>query len=690
MSPTRLDTDGAHPDVDREQAFLDHAYSCLDAMRQRAVYLKSVGYQGGDVGEGGPSADTVMQWDLDKQKRIDLLAEPSSALCFGRIDRRDGEQFYIGRRHVEDQDGNAVVTDWRAPVATPFYRATVADVMGLHLRRRFLVEGRLLVDLFDEDFDNPQTRDAGAYVLDPLLAEVERARTGEMRDIVATIQAEQDVIIRAPIEECIVVQGGPGTGKTAVGLHRAAYLLYEHRDLLERERLLIIGPNRIFLRYISQVLPSLGESASTQLTLDGLAGGRFRLRGEDGPETARLKGDARMAEVIRRAVLERIGPPKDDLRVDTGFGVVTLRSADVADLIDTALARSRPLNDSRNVVREQLVEMAWQAHLTRPTSDVGEWASFASAARASRNLKAAADKIWPALSAGDIVRRLYGNRSFARRVTAGLLTEEERELLYRKPASRVSEEPWTRADLALLDEADSLISGVQNKYGHVVVDEAQDLSALDLRMVARRSRKGSMTVLGDLAQATSPGAQSNWADAIAQLGATARLEELTVGYRVPAPVMDFANRLLPEAAPGLAPARSVRQRGSEPRLLAVDAGDRAGETVAEAERLLGAWTSVGLIAPTSLLAELTAALKDAGTPFVDGTRASALGDHLTLLPPASTKGLEFDAVVAVEPQRIVAEEPNGMRALYVVLTRAVQQLSVVHAEGLPRALDSRT
>jgi DNA helicase IV len=686
MSQPRADAISPHADVAGEQAFLDHAYACLAAMRGRAVYLKGVGYQGGDVGEGGPSADTVAQWDQDKQRRIDLLAEPQSALCFGRIDRRDGERFYVGRRHVEDAEGEPVVTDWRTPAATPFYRATIADPMGLHLRRRFLVEGRHLVDVFDEDFDGPNARDAGAYVPDPLLAEVERARTGEMRDIVATIQAEQDVIIRSPLEECIVVQGGPGTGKTAVGLHRAAYLLYEHREFLERERLLIIGPNRIFLRYISQVLPSLGETASIQLTIDGLTGGRIRLRGSDRPNVARLKGDPRMIDVVRRAVYERLAPPAADIRVGTSFGAVTLRAADVAATFESALGQARPLNESRGVVREQLVELAWRWHTAKPTSDISEWAAFVGAARASRDLKTALDKAWPPLTAAEVVRRLFGNRSALKRATAGVLTAEERDLLYRKPAARLSQEPWTPADLAVLDEADALISGTPTKYGHVVVDEAQDLSALELRMLARRSRRGSMTILGDLAQATAPASQTAWDDVVEHLGVKVRVEELTVGYRVPAPIMDFANQLLPEAAPDVTPATSVRSRGEAPQVIVVAEAARATRAAAEVAELASSWAAVGVVAPDSVLDEVAEALSAAGVPFANGRTAAALGDHVTLLPPTSTKGLEFDAVLVVEPGRIASEEANGTRLLYVALTRAVQHLCIVHAEPLPLAL----
>ena len=297
---------GNHLGLAEEQAHLDRAYVSLQRMRQRAEYLKDLGYMGGNVTEGGVETHDRQQWERDKQQRIELLTDRPGALCFGRIDRYSSQRWYIGRRHIEDEEGEPLVADWRAAVAIPFYRATVADPMGLDLRRRFLVESRHIVDIFDENLADPGAVEAGAYVPDPLLAEVGRGRTGSMRDIVATIQAEQDVIIRAPLDSCIVVQGGPGTGKTAVGLHRAAYLLYEHRSFFERERLLIVGPNRIFLRYISQVLPSLGEVASAQLTIEGLAGAKYQLCGPEPNGVARLKGDRLMAEVVHRAVFDNV------------------------------------------------------------------------------------------------------------------------------------------------------------------------------------------------------------------------------------------------------------------------------------------------------------------------------------------------------------------------------------------------
>ena len=682
-----------HPDLPGEQALLDHAYDCLGRMRRRAEDLKRLGYMGGNVTEGGVTPFDIQQWDRDRQERIDQLAEPDTALCFGRIDSAPTEpssapeRWYIGRRHVEAENGEALIADWRAPVAVPFYRATVADTMGLELRRRFLLEGRTLLDLFDEDLAHPSAKDAGAYVPDPLLAEITRGRTGEMRDIVATIAAEQDAIIRAPLETCVIVQGGPGTGKTAVGLHRAAFLLYEHRARLQRDGLLIVGPNRIFLRYIAQVLPSLGEEASIQVTIEGLAGVRFRLGATDSPTTARLKGDVRMAEVVRRAVFDQVTPPTADVRIRTSFGPVILTADDVADVIRNASSRSRRVGDGRNLVREQLVRLAWATHVARETSDVTKQDVFESDVRSSDEFKTLLDKAWPTVTASNALRRLFGNRSTLIRATEGLLSEEEAASLQKKVATKAGDQRWSRADLPLLDEAESLISGVRQTYGHVVVDEAQDLSAMEFRMIARRSIRGSMTVLGDLAQATAPGAQTDWLDAVSHLDADgAKVESLNVGYRVPEPIMSFANRLLPVIAPGLRPPRSVRLSGSAPMITRITEDQLLEVATAEVVRIADRWPLTAVVVPGSLRQMIGEAVAGAGVAFVDGSVAAALGDHVTLLEAAATKGLEFDAVIVVEPARIAAEVGGDLRVLYVALTRAVQELSIVHAEPLPAAL----
>jgi DNA helicase IV len=686
MSAAEVAT-GNHRELAQEQALLDRAYVCLERMRQRAAYLKELGYLGGNVTEGGVESHDLQQWERDKQHRVDQLTDRPGALCFGRIDRCSSQRWYIGRRHIEDEDGEPLVADWRAAVAIPFYRATVADPMGLDLRRRFLVESRQIVDIFDENLADPGAVEAGAYVPDPLLAEVGRGRTGSMRDIVATIQVEQDVIIRAPLESCIVVQGGPGTGKTAVGLHRAAYLLYEHRSFFERERLLIVGPNRIFLRYISQVLPSLGEVASAQLTIEGLAGVKYQLDGPEPVATARLKGDRRMAEVLHRAVLDNVSIPSGDVEIRTSFGTVTLTAPDLAAVVSAVLGRCNRYSDGRQILRRQLVELAWETHVAKSTSDITRQAVFEADVRSSPTLKTFLDKTWPTVTASGVLRRLFSNKPLLLRASQGLLTAQEVACLTRPAAKRAGGQRWSRADLALLDEAETLISGPKQGYGHIVVDEAQDLSAMELRMIARRSRRGSITALGDLAQTTSPAGQTDWAEAVRDLARPeAQLDELTIGYRVPEPIMTFANRLLPHTAPNVRAPSSVRRVGQAPTIVSVGPHQLVTVAAAEASAVASRWPLTGVVAPGSLCKDMGTALEDAAVLFVDGVRVAGLGEHVTLLPAASTKGLEFDAVVVVEPSQIVAEADGDLRLLYVVLTRAVQHLSIVHARPLPPVL----
>ena len=400
----------------------------------------------------------------------------------------------------------------------------------------------MLAGLFDEDFSDPDGMaegGGGGGVPDPLLAELDRARSGEMRDIVATIQAEQDVIIRAPLSDLVVVQGGPGTGKTAVGLHRAAYLLYEHRRELQRTQLLVVGPNKLFLRYIAQVLPSLGETSVQQTTVDGLVAGMFAVRGVDDSEAVvRLKGDARMAIVVKRLVEDRIVIPADDVVIPTAYGVITVAAAELASLVTTQLSRNLPTNDSREVLRTLMMQLIWKTYERRPSADPSHNSSFHSDLRNRKEFKALLDKLWPTMSAPALIRSLLGGPKAMASAAAGVLSAEEQQLLRRKSAASVKDERWTRADLALLDEAQALTAGVARVFGHVVVDEAQDLSAMELRMVGRRSPKRSMTVLGDLAQATSAAAQTSWDEAITHLevigGVRGRVDELELGYRVPA------------------------------------------------------------------------------------------------------------------------------------------------------------
>ncbi len=681
--PTLLDD----PRLADEQRHLDHAHACLEAMRSTTERLIGVGGGATEVD------DEVARYHL--RKRI-ASYESKAPLCFGRLDTDDDETFHVGRRHVEDDHGDPVVVDWRAPVSAPFYRATWRDPLGLRLRRRYSIDGRSIIALHDEDFTDPDSVGGGG-IPDPLLAELERSRTGEMRDIVATIQAEQDEIIRTPLDQVTIVQGGPGSGKTAVGLHRAAFLLYEHRLLLEEQRVLVLGPNRVFLRYISEVLPSLGESAVVQTTIEDLLGARYPVRATEDPTVSRLKGDARMAEVVGRALAHLIKPPTDDIDLHLPWGRVHLAAADIATAVAAATARTLDFNAAREVFRSLIARRVEALLLPQFRGEAPAGSDFIADARANDDIKRMITRAWPTASAPALVRRLLTNRRALAAAADGILDPDERELLHRPSASRAGTkagtDEWTSADIPLLDEVDARIGGVRATYGHIVVDEAQDLSAMALRMVARRCPRRSLTILGDLAQSTMPGGQESWDEAAAHLGATDAYEvaELEVGYRVPAAVLDYASRLLAVAAPQVTPSRSIRSAGDEPWITtARTADDRLALVVERARLLADEWGSVGVIAPQDLATPVLEALNAAGLDVAAADRGG-LDRAIAVLDPPTAKGLEFDAVIVVEPTRFIADEADpsaalGYRLLYIAMTRCVQHLSIIHAEPLPAAL----
>jgi DNA helicase IV len=618
--------------------------------------------------------------------RADSLTRAlSAALCFGRIDD-PRSRHYIGHTHIENEAREPVVIDWRARAAIPFYRATIADSMELTIRRRFILEGRALIDILEEDFDDPESTTAGAGgVPDPLLAELGRSRTGRMRDIVATIQAEQDEVIRAGMEECLIVQGGPGTGKTAVGLHRAAYLLYEHRERLARERVLVLGPNRLFLDYISQVLPTLGERSVIQATIESLLG-RYRVEAVDTAAAAATKADARMAGVIRNAARATISPPANDLEIPYGTRIVRVAAQEINELVEVAATGEAPWSIRRHNFRSAVLRLIYARlpEATRFETDMESLAAEVLAGPARR----AIDSCWKTINPVALVRRVLTSRSALGRAAAGILTEDEQAAILRKPARSGQRDPWTRFDLALLDEAEAFVNGNVTRYGHVVVDEAQDRTPMELRLIGRRTIRGSMTVLGDLAQATGVAAATDWRAASGHLGISAhpKLIELTVGYRVPAAVLDFANRLLSVAAPGVTPARSVRQEGDPPSILRCSSLEEMLEEAAQlAVGFAKRYSTSAIIAPSRLLMDITARLAVEDVSWATDFSTSLEVD-IAVLSPVAAKGLEFDAVVVVEPAAMIQEEPGAERALFVALTRPVQHLSILHVVELPSTL----
>jgi DNA helicase IV len=668
-----------HPEVPIEQGYLDHAYTQARRMRDRAAELA----ERDDLSAGEVDAAILRAHFSDRAKS--LTRALSAALCFGRIDDPES-RYYIGHTHIEDEARDTVVIDWRARAAIPFYRATVADCMELTIRRRFILEDRSLVDILEEDFDDPEATIVGAGgVPDPLLAELGRSRTGRMRDIVATIQAEQDEVIRAGVEECLIVQGGPGTGKTAVGLHRAAFLLYEHRERLARERVLVLGPNRLFLDYISQVLPTLGERSVMQATIESLLG-RYRVEAVDTAAAAATKADARMAMVIRNAARATIASPATDLEIPFGTRIVRITAKEIDGLADLAAAGDAPWSVRRHNFRNALLRLAYARlpESTRAETDMDTLAADIFSGSARR----AIDSYWKTMNPVALVRRVLTSRSALSRAAAGILSEDEQAAILRKPAKSGQRDPWTRFDLALLDEAEALVNGNVARYGHIVVDEAQDRTPMELRLIGRRTIRGSMTILGDLAQATGVAAATDWSTASDHLGVSARpkLVELTVGYRLPAAVLDFANRLLSVAAPGVTAARSVREEGDPPSVLRCSSTDEMVEEAAElAVGFATRYSTSAIIAPGRLLAAITARLSVEDVSWATDFSTSLEVD-IAVLSPVAAKGLEFDAVIVVEPTAMIDEEPGAERALFVALTRAVQHLSILHVGELPSAL----
>jgi DNA helicase IV len=612
-----------------------------------------------------------------------LKSDGGAPPFFGRTDRDPdqthpaGEVFHIGRRHIRDDVGDPMVIDWRAPISQPFYRATAHDRQGVRLRRRFGFHDGELTSYEDEHLDVGEELGLKS---DLLREEIERPRVGPMRDIVATIQPDQDELVRADLDTSLCIQGAPGTGKTAVGLHRAAYLLYSYPERLRRSGVLVVGPNAAFLRYIAQVLPALGESGISQTTVDELVSG-LPIRRQDSVETAVLKGDGRMAELLRRAVFSHIRKPGTDVVPIVGTRRYRISVERVRRYVDDA-RRSLVAGELRwDTARERLRQLLAQ-DVRRQREDAGGAPSDAETNKVARSVQVRefVDSVWPALDPRATLVRLYTEPEFRQRCAGSAFEPDELALLAWPDAPRTPKQAKLSAqDLVLLDELAGLITG-NDQYVHVVVDEAQDLSAMQCRAVARRCPLGSITVLGDLAQATTAWAPGSWPLTLTHLGQpNAKVSPLTVGYRVPGEVLAVANRLLPHIAPEVPAASSVRA--------GVDALTHSRDVIEAVRACLAVEGSIAVIAPDAAVARLLAELAVAGIEAAE--LAEDLPYRVTVVPASAAKGLEYDSVVLVEPAQIVAAEPSrlgGLRRLYVAWTRAVSRLAVVHTEPLPAEL----
>lgn len=703
--------DPIDPELAAEQRYIDHAYECLDRTRQATEAMLD------HAGAAGPGGTFQARYERDVvhenvAARLHQLEIGDQSLCFGRIDRRvdvaghptdlptdlptdqaPDDRFYIGRIAVADAAQEPVVVDWRAPVAEAFYRATGAVPMGLTRRRHFTTRGRELLGLDDELFgdalaelDDGRIQGRGA-----LINALEAARSGKLSDIVATIQGEQDEVIRSPLPGVLVVQGGPGTGKTVVALHRAAYLLYTYRFPLEGQGVLVVGPNRLFLSYIEQVLPSLGE-AGVQIAVTADLVPHIRASGRGPAPVARVKGDIRMCRLLAKAVRDRQRSLREVAVIPSGVERLRVTPEDSVELIAQTRRRARGHNSGRKHLERAFFELLAQ----RSRQDI-DASVLRDRLRETIEVREALERMWPVLMPADLLNDLFGSLGLLRLAGRRWFSDEELERLYRPRSAAAAELVWQIEDVPLLDEALELLGprpqhrddDIIRTYGHIVVDEAQDLSPMELRMLDRRSLNGSMTVVGDIAQATGAHAHESWDDVVRWLPDrhAPRTAELSIGYRVPGPSMALASRVLELAAPGLRPPSSVRTEGDAPIIEATDAAGLAEALAAAVRRETAAVGSgnVAIIAADRQLDVLEAALAAQGIDFGRATRGT-LDHQITLAPVQLIKGLELDAAIVVDPAVILATEHRGAQALYVALTRATRRLSVLHEQPLPAVL----
>jgi DNA helicase IV len=683
-----------------ERAHLKRSREFLDLMRENVLTLAQNPMAGDRV--------SLEYLKADLYRRAEALKDlPDAPLFFGRLDYSElaktdedfaGADFHIGRRHVHDDDGTPVVLDWRAPVSRPFYRASQSDPMGLTLRRRFGFAGGALTAYEDERFTSSGAasagRDESSALSNPsklLITEIERPRSGPMRDIVATIQPEQDDIVRADAATTVCVQGAPGTGKTAVGLHRVAYLLYAYKEQVTRRGVVVVGPNLAFLSYIRNVLPALGELDVTQTTVADLVAST-PIKGTDTDEAATVKGDARMAQVLRNALWAHITAPREALMVSRGARRLRLPAHEIEALARELRDRGVRYGTGRELLAHRIAHV-----LLTQLEAAGETCDDRThdAVRRSAPVRKCVDEVWPKVDPKKLVFTLLSDQNQVLQNGSGLLSDAEMTAItWPKPPRGPGSAPWTRADQVLIDEAADLIERTPS-IAHIVVDEAQDLSPMEVRAIGRRCATGAATVLGDIAQGTTPWAATSWPTLLSHLGKPdAPVRELDVGYRVPRQILDFASRLLPSIAPDLSPAQSLRADPNALAVIPVASAELGAQVAAGGAAALDRPGSVAVICADAHVAETAAALSAAGLGFSvlgsPGEPGAESASRLTLVPVTLAKGLEFDHVILVEPARIATGEAYGLRRLYVALTRAVSRLTVFHAEPLPVELSLRT
>ncbi|WP_233491685.1 ATP-binding domain-containing protein [Blastococcus sp. TBT05-19] len=758
------------PELAAEQAYVGDLYRRLDEVRARTVTrladaLALVPHNPQAVGEREAAVELHSQ-------RIVALDAADHGLCFGRLDRHESDVArYIGRIGLNAEDGREepLLVDWRAPAAQPFYTATPLHDLGVRRRRHLKTRGRTVVQVTDETLDltDPDlAQRSGLAGESVLLAALNATRTGRMSDIVRTIQAEQDRIIRADHRGVLVVQGGPGTGKTAVALHRAAYLLYTHRERLARSGLLIVGPSPTFLGYIADVLPSLGETGVVLTDLGGLRPG-LKAHAQEAPKVAEIKGRPTMVRVVTTAVRDRQAVLDKPVTLTIDGIPVRFAKADAAQVRSRARAMSRMHNEARPAAVRAVIDIVARKYADKLGENVmgganllgpDDVAALRREVAGEPAVHALADRLWPRLTAERLIGELFSSRRRLESATRGW-TEADRELLVRPAGS-----PWTPADVPLLEEADELL-GVDDSaerdrerrekqrrlrhaqetldllhgsrstdwetedeseelsagdlldaeglagrheerdsrstaqraaadrtwtYGHVIVDEAQELSSMAWRVLLRRIPTRSMTLVGDVAQTSTLAGATSWQEVLEpHLGSSWRLEELTVNYRTPAEIMAVAADVLAAGGAVTSAAESVRSTGELPWSWQVPAANLPSAVAEAAAELDAAEGTLAVIVPFSRLEEVTAVVRAIVPSASDG---GDLTDGAVVLTPEGSKGLEFDSVLVADPVGIIEEGVRGHNDLYVALTRATQRLGVVHSGDLPpelKGLDAR-
>lgn len=660
-----------------------HAAAARDGLKRMVEAARHQVEIGQDAGADRYALESLGR--LLKSNLNQLAEEPDGPPFFGRLDfspnaptgdaDHAGRRYYIGRRHVPGgPERPPFVLDWRAPVARAFYQASPGEPHGVAMRRRFgwdLSGPAVLTGFEDERLDGGEHHRRSGIVD----AEVARPRQGPMRDIVATIQPEQDELVRAALDESICIQGAPGTGKTAVGLHRAAFLLYNHRKRLERSGVLIVGPNPAFLRYIAAVLPALGETEVEQTTLHGLLA-RTPVRAADTEAAALVKHDARMAEVLHRALYAGVVAPENTLVVPDGAYRWRISAEELCAIVTDVRGEQIPYGTGRERVRARVVALVQRQAERRGRPVNGAWQRKVGR---SATVSAFLDRVWPRVKPEDLVAALLGDGQVLAQAADGVLTTAEQAAIRWNRRRSARSAHWTAADAVLVDEAAGLIEPGRGA-GHVILDEAQDLSPMECRVIARRTGRGSMTVLGDLAQGTTPWAARGWTEQLTHLGVPkARIVPLTEGFRVPGAVLALANRVLSALDADVPPGRSMRDDGEVRYRRATVLSE---EVAAAARDALARDGVVGVIAADDTIGLLDSALRAAG--LEPGEPAGEA--RLSLVPASVAKGLEYDHVIVTEPAEIIAAEPRGTNRLYVVLTRAVSRLDIVHTQPLPAIL----